>query len=82
MKTTTTSTTAQELSRALLTLGFEQGKVPRHIPERHLRIDRACAGTMKCGSCGKRGMTYIPFRRCHEYRAVAACRHCGAAEEM
>jgi hypothetical protein len=79
-QTTTTTTTAKELSRALLAQGFETG-APRHVPERHLHIDRACARAMKCGSCGKRGMKYVPFRRGREYRALAAC-PCGAGEEM
>jgi hypothetical protein len=80
MKTTTT-TTANDLTRALVALGFEQGKAPRHIPVSHLRIDRACARSMRCGSCGKRGMKFIPFRGGREYRAIAAC-PCGAGEEM
>lgn len=82
MQIITNTSTAKDLTRALLTLGFEQGKAPAHVPATHIDVDRRCARAMKCGSCGKRGLTYTPYRRGREYRAVAACRHCGSGEEM
>lgn len=81
LETTTKSNQAEVLSQELLRLGFVEG-APGHIPTEYVEIDRRCARAMRCGSCGKRGLVYRPFRRGRDYRALASCEKCGSGESM
>jgi hypothetical protein len=79
--TATSSTPATAAEQGLLALGYERG-APPHVRAATQAIDRQVCRQSRCGSCGRRGLSYRPFHRGREYRVLAVCPACQAAKEV
>jgi hypothetical protein len=74
---------ASESFAALLGQLHEQGFClgpPAHVKNRSLAVDRACARRLRCPSCKRKGLTFLPFHLGDSYRGLVRCR-CGAGRE-
>ena len=80
MSANNVSPTAASIEASLRRLGFVDG-APDHIDPATRVIDGRVARALICPGCGKKNMTYKPFRRGSDYAAIAVCK-CGDAEVM
>jgi hypothetical protein len=82
MQSTLTPTDpTSKILAALALLGYVEGPPP-HLDAGTVAIDRRVYSAMKCSQCRRGRMHFLPMHRGREYRAVAACCHCGHAEEV
>ena len=78
---TTPIDTTEGLERRFRAEGFRPG-VPAQIDERTRAVDTQVCRQLRCPGCRKRRMVYRPFTDGRNYRVIASCQNCPAAEEV
>jgi len=77
----TTVTTAAAIEATLCREGFTPG-LPPSVRTGTAATDKAVCRRVRCPGCGNRGLMYRPWQRGRDYRILAACPACPAAEEL
>jgi hypothetical protein len=72
---------APPLSEQLAARGWLP-RAPARVSLEARFADRAAAEESPCPECGRHGLEYRPFHRADRYKAIAACRGCGAETEF
>lgn len=72
-------TTLPQLRLLLAVAGWKLG-LPDGLDRSRAEVDSEACWVGECNHCGACALTFVPFRRGDEYKPVAACRACGAAE--